>query len=312
MAEKIVTIFGGSGFLGRYIVKELAPTGMFINIAERYPEEALFLKTAGFVGQINLIPANVTSKESIKQAIKNSDIVINTVGVLYSKGKQDFKKLHTEAAGNIARVAKELGCAKFIHVSALGIDKAYYASTYAKTKLEGEKEILKHFPQATIIRPSVIFGKEDNFLNKFAAMATILPFLPLINEGKTRLQPVYVRDVAEAIATIIKDEKKKYNGKIVELGGPEVYSFKEVIKFILKTINRKKLLLPLPEAVAKLIGVISEIFMPKPVITRDLIKLLNYDNVVGDKNKLKFSDLNITPQSMKHIIPTYLKILFGK
>jgi NADH dehydrogenase len=312
MVQKIVTIFGGSGFLGRYIVRELAPTGIFINIAERYPEEALFLKTAGFVGQINLIPANVTSKESIKQAIKNSDTVINTVGVLYNKGNQNFRKLHTEAAGNIARIAKEVGCSKLIHISALGVDKAYYASKYAKTKVEGEKEVLKHFPQATIIRPSVMFGKEDNFLNKFAAIATILPFLPLINEGKTRLQPVYVGDVAEAIAAIVNDEQNKYKGKIVELGGPEVYSFKDILKFILKTINRKKLLLALPEVVANLIGFFSEVFMPKPVITRDQIKLLKFDNIVSDKTRLKFSDLNIVPQSMKYIVPSYLKILFGK
>jgi len=300
-----ITIFGGSGFIGSYVVRELAKTGAYIKIASRYPERSLFLKTAGDVGQIYLQAVDVNDPDSVKETIRNSDVVIDMVGILFEKGKRTFQKMNKDVAINIAESCKKEKVKQFIYFSALNVNHAHQ-SEYARSKFQAEQGIKKVLPKAVIVRPSVVFGADDNFFNFFAKFVSRFHFLPLINGGHTKFQPVYVGDIAKAIVKIIKNGDL-YQGKIFELAGKNVYSYKELMKFLLKTINKKVTMLSIPSFMAHYISFFIE-FLPQPLLTRDQVKLLKYDNVVHKEDKLMYlSTLDIVPKNLEKIVPLYLK-----
>lgn len=298
---RTVTIFGGSGFVGRYLVQKFAEKGDIIRVAVRNPVAAQFLKPLGDVGQITPVQVSLSSPESLEKVIQGSNVVINLVGILYEKGSQTFEKIHVEGARNIAKTASKLGVSTLFHMSALGASKDS-PSRYASSKARGEEMVLKYFPEATILRPSVIFGKEDGFLNRFAQMALLSPFLPLIGGGKTCFQPVYAGDVAECFlnASFLKDAR----GKTYEIGGPTIYSFKELMVYLLDTIHRQRILLPLPFSLAKAIGVIAQ-FLPTPPLTPDQVELLKTDSVVSPQ-ALNAGDLGVQPKALEVMAPLYL------
>lgn len=302
MDSKLVTIVGGTGFVGRYIVKLLAQQGYRIRIICRNPDAALHLKTAGSVGQIALVSGNLADPDSLFGKLDGSYAVINLVGVLFEAGRQSFTNLHAQGAEKLAKMAKSAGIPHFIHMSSLGIDKAK-GSQYARSKTLGERAVLAAFPEATILRPSVIFGAEDQFYNRFASMASLAPALPLIGGGKSKLQPVYVGDVAQAVAHCL--ERSDTQGKIYELGGPHIFTLRQILTYILRTIEKPRLLAPLPFGLASLVGTIGEL-MPRPPLTRDQVKLLKTDNVVSP-DALTFADLGIQPTSVEMVVPYYLK-----
>lgn len=298
---RTITIFGGSGFVGRYIVQKFAERGDQIRVAVRNPIAAQFLKPLGEVGQITPVQVSLSSPESLSAVIQGSDVVINLIGILFEKGLQTFEALHVEGAQNIAETATKLGIPALLHMSALGANKRS-TSRYAATKGRGEESVLKHFPEATLFRPSVIFGKEDAFLNRFAQMALISPFLPLIGGGKTRFQPVYVGDVAESFlnASLLKEAR----GKTYELGGPSIYTFKELMAYLLQNIHRKRILLALPFPIAKAIGFIAQ-FLPTPPLTPDQVELLKTDSVLSH-HLHTMEDLGLQPKPLEIIAPLYL------
>lgn len=303
MKNKLITVFGGTGFLGRYVIKELAKEGARIQVVSRHANEALFLKTTGSVGQISLISADITNKKDIKNIIKGSYAVIDLVGILANNGKQTFDIIHKEAAENLAKICKKLDIEKFIYVSALGVDQAVN-SKYAESKFNAEKSVLKEFPQSIIIRPGLIIGQEDNFFNRFAQIAQISPFLPIIGSGKTLFQPVYVADVAKAITKSLTS--KKFTGKIIELAGSKIYSFKELLELLLSVIRKKRYFINIPFSLAYIIGWLGE-FLPYSPFTLDQIKLLEHDNLIKEKKDiLYFKDLSIEPTNIESIIITYL------
>lgn len=302
MENKIITIIGGTGFIGRYLVKLLAKAGYTIHVIARDPEAALHLRTAGDVGQVVLSPGNLAKPESLHGKLEGSYAVINLVGILFERGNQNFSALHAQGAEKLAKMAQAAKVKRLIHLSSLGVDKAK-RSKYARTKALGEKAVIAACPEATIIRPGVIFGPEDNFFNQFARMATLLPALPSIGGGKTRFQPVYVGDVALAIMRVLEREDTK--GQIYELGGPNVYSFRELLEFICHTIHRKRWLLPLPFGIAGIFGALAEL-LPTPPLTRDQVQLLKYDNLVSGNTKT-LTDLGIHPTSVEMVVPAYLE-----
>jgi NADH dehydrogenase len=323
MGLRVVTVFGASGFIGRQLVRRLARDGAVIRAAVRDPDAALFLKTAGDQGQVVPIGADVTDPASVAAAVEEADAVVNLVGILSERGRRTFQRVHVDGAANVARAAADAGVARLVHMSALGADPESPAA-YGRTKAAGEQAVLEAFPEAAIIRPSVVFGPDDNFFNLFASIARIAPVLPvfgcppvprvklfddgrlvtvdLYGDGGTRFQPVYVGDVAEAILRALSDPAAK--GKTYELGGPRVYTFKEIMELLLKETGRKRLLVPVPFAVAKIEAWFLELW-PLPILTRDQVKLLTRDNVVTD-NALTLKDLGIEPTPADGILPTYL------
>ena len=303
-AEKIVSVFGGSGFLGSYVVKELAKTGCIIKVISRNPQKANFLKITGAVGQVSLISCNALKEEEVRKAIKGSDVVINLLGILYPKGGQSFDDIHVSAAGNIAKVAAARHVKKFIHVSALGVDRAANNSQYARSKIAGEKEVLKHFENAVIFRPSVIFGPEDNFINMLNCYAKFLPFIPLVGNGDTLLQPIYAVDLAKAIVASITANVSVTEGKTIEVAGPKQISMKQIVELILSITKRRRILLNLPFSLTKIQAMFLEL-LPNPPLTRDQVELLKYDNTLIGKNGLE--KFNITPTHFEPIIRTYLR-----
>ena len=301
MALRVVTVFGGAGFLGRHLVRRLAKRGWRVRIATRNPSDALFLKPAGAVGQIVPIFANIRDDHSVAAAVERADIVINLVGILYESGRQTFKAVHEEAAGRIAKAARQAGASRMIQISAIGAAPES-ASRYARTKAAGERAVLDAFPDATILRPSIVFGPDDGFFNLFASMSRVSPFLPLIGGGRTRFQPVYVGDVADAmLACLDRDDSK---GKTYELGGPTVYSFRELMELLLKTIGRERVLMPVPWSIAGLQAAVLGL-LPKPLLTRDQLTQLKSDNVVSD-GALTLADLGVEATAAEIILPTYL------
>jgi uncharacterized protein YbjT (DUF2867 family) len=298
---RVATVFGGSGFIGRHLIKRLAKTGTIIRVATRHPSSANFLRTNGAVGQIIPIAVNVNDEASVAAAVRDADIVINLIGILYESGVNTFRGTQGEAPGRIARAAKAAGAQRFVQISAIGAD-AGSSSEYARSKAAGEQAVLKAFPEATILRPSIVFGPEDNFFNRFAAMARIAPALPLIGGGHTKFQPVYVGDVAEAIMKAL--ENPAAQGKIYELGGPQVYSFKEIMELVLAETRRKRFLVPVPWSVAEFQGKILG-KLPKPLLTLDQVELLKRDNVVAP-GAATLNDLGVSPTAAEVIIPTYL------
>ncbi len=301
--NKIITVFGGSGFIGTYVVKELAKTGAKIKVIGQHATCASHLRTTGTVGQIALIDANLNNKETIDKLVSGSNIVINLVGILFEKKSAKFQDIHTKLAANIAECSATHNVERLIHISALGVDKAK-TSEYAKSKFAAEKEVLRLFPRATILRPSVVFGPEDSFINLFSWLSKISPILPLIGGGHTLFQPVYVGDVAKAVITCISSRVQKVCGKTFELGGPIQYSFKEILQLILQISARKRLLLPIPFFMAKFKAFFWE-FMPKPLLTRDQVELLKYNNILTKENGL--NTLGISPTPMDTTIAKYIK-----
>ena len=296
-----VTVFGGSGFIGRYVVQLLAQQGHRITVAVRRPAQAAFLQPLGNVGQITPVAASLLVEDSVKRALAGADLVINLVAVLYEKGRQTFAALHVEGADRVARAARAAGASDLVQVSALGAsDRA--SSDYARSKAAGEAAVRAAFPAAVVLRPSLVIGPEDDFFNRFAALARMLPALPLIDGGKTRFQPAWVGDVAAAIVQAGSDPHCR--GQTYELGGPRIYSFKELLQLTLKEIQRRRLLLPLPAGIANVQAMLLEL-LPKPPMTRDQIRLLQQDNVVSD-GALTFADLGLQPTAIESILPTYL------
>ena len=306
MTPSMVTVFGGSGFLGRHLVQRLAATGARVTVAVRNPESALFLKPMGDVGQITPVGADVRDGPAVAAAVQGADWVVNLVGILYETKRQSFSAIHAQGAERIAKAAKAAGAKRLVHVSAIGANR-HSSAAYARSKAAGEAAVAAAYPAATILRPSIIFGPEDDFFNRFAAMARVSVALPLFGGGETRFQPVYVGDVAAAVVKALTDEGTA--GTTYELGGPRVYSFRQLMTLILAEIGRKRILLPLPFFVADAMGaVLQSLPLPfgmAPPLTGDQAKLLRYDNVVsGDAPGL--ADLGIAPTACEIILPTYL------
>ena len=300
MEARQITIFGGSGFLGRYVVRALAKKGWRIKVATRRPNRAFFLRPMGQVGQIGFIKCDVADADQIAHAMAGSQAVVNLTGILFQRG-QTFQDVHVKGPEAIAREAARLGLRAMVHVSAIGADSES-DSRYAESKAEGEKRVREAFPAATIMRPSLLFGPEDQFFNRFAEMARFLPALPLIGGGRTLFQPVFVSDAAAAIVVALDDPSAP--GKTYELGGPTVYSFKQLMEIMLGVIDRKRLLVPLPFWIAFLKSIFLQL-MPKPLLTPDQVKLLRHDNIVSPTaHTLK--DLGITPTTVEAEVPAYL------
>ncbi|WP_316186455.1 MULTISPECIES: complex I NDUFA9 subunit family protein [unclassified Bradyrhizobium] len=303
--DTLVTVFGGSGFVGRNVVRALAKRDYRIRVAVRRPELAGHLQPLGRVGQIHAVQANLRYPDSVASALRDSHVAINLVGVLTESGAQTFEAVQAEGAATVAKAAAAAG-ARMVHVSAIGTD-AESASSYARAKAAGEAAVLAAVPEAVIMRPSVVFGPEDQFTNRFAGLARISPFLPLIGGGETKMQPVYVGDVATAVADAV--DGKAQPGATYELGGPEVLSFREILKIILDITDRDRALLPLPFGLAKLQAAILQ-FAPGPLkLTPDQVELLRHDNVVSEAAKaagLTLQGLGITPDSLEAVAPQYL------
>ena len=300
MDARQVTIFGGSGFLGRHTVRALARAGWRIKVAVRHPNRGFFLKPLGQVGQIALVKCDATDADDVARALEGSHAVVNLCGILYARG-QSFDEVHAIGAGNIAQAAANAGIETMVHVSAIGAD-ANSNSRYAQSKAEGEKRVRAALPAATILRPSIIFGPEDRFFNKFAGLARMLPFLPLIGGGKTLFQPVFVGNVAAAIAASL--EMPGARGRTYELGGPTIYSFRQMMQVILDVTGRKRLLLPVPFGIAMFKSFFLQM-APTPILTPDQVKLLKNDNVVAP-TAASLSDLGITPTTIEAELPAYL------
>lgn len=324
MPSRVVTVFGGAGFIGRHLIQRLAREGAIVRIGTRDSEAANYLKPLGEIGQIAPIPVDLTDPASIARAVAGADQVVNLVGILSKWGRSTFQSIHVDAARAIAEAAREAGVKQLVHVSAMGASKES-AAEYARTKAAGEEAVQEAFDGAVIVRPSAIFGPNDHFFNMFASMARFTPVMPVFGcplipqmklfgldtpidfefygDGGTRLQPVYVGDVADAIDTILKDPASA--GKTYELGGPKAYSFKAMMDMVLKESGRPRLLLPYPFGLAKFWAWFLE-FLPKPPLTRDQVELLKTDNVVsGDLPG--FEELGIKPVKAEAILPTYLR-----
>jgi uncharacterized protein YbjT (DUF2867 family) len=302
--DTLITVFGGSGFLGRHLVRALARRHYRIRVAVRRPDLAGFLQPLGRVGQIHAVQANVRHAGSVEAAVRDADAVINLVGILYERGRQRFDTVQAYGAEQVALAAANHG-ARMIQVSAVGADE-HSPSGYARAKAEGEKAVFAGKPDATIFRPSIMFGPEDDFFNKFAAMARIMPALPLIGGGLTKFQPVFVGDVAEAIARAVEGKTK--DGTVYELGGPEVRTFKELMQYVLDVTERSRLLIPLPFALAKFQAAFLQL-LPKPLLTPDQVELLKTDNIVSavaEAEGRTLSGLGIEPVAMESIVPSYL------
>lgn len=301
--QGLVTVFGGSGFVGRYVVRALAAKGWRVRVATRRPFRNPELTVMGAVGQIELAQANLRMDASVARAIEGAEAVVNLVGVLYEAGPQRFQSLHAMAAENLAKAAA--GVRRFVHISALGADETS-PSKYARTKAMGEAAVREALPAATIIRPSVVFGPEDNFFNKFAGMAAMSPALPLIGGGGTKFQPVYAGDVGAAVANALDLDSAQ--GKTFELGGPATYSFKEILELVLKETLHKRALVPLPFPIARVIGSAGDLLAMTPFpppLTSDQVELLKADNVVSP-GAPGLADLGVTPTALEGVISTYL------
>ncbi len=307
----LVTIYGGSGFVGGYIVRALAKTGCRMRIAVRRPDLAVHLQPLGGVGQIQPVQVNVRDAESVQAAARGANALINLVGILQESGRQKFATVQTEGARNVAAAAKAQGIDTVVHVSALGAD-AQSQSAYARSKAHGEEAVLEHAPKAVILRPSVVFGPEDEFFNRFAALARIslaswLPPLPLIGGGHTRFQPVYVGDVAQAAVAALEGRAKP--GTIYELGGPEVMTLREVFERVLRYTNRRRLMMPLPFALAKVQAWFLQL-LPNAPLTVDQVRLLQSDTVVSEEAKREGRTLEgfgIQPVAAEVVVPFYLE-----
>lgn len=303
MATRVITVFGGSGFIGRHLVQRLARRGWIIRVAVRRPDKALFLKPLGDVGQITPIAASLAHPRSVQAAVAGADAVVNLVGILYERGRQRFATVHAEGARLVAEAAKAAGVKRLVHMSALGVDR-YSPSEYARSKAAGEAAASIAFPAVTIVRPSVVFGPEDQLFNRFAALARISPVLPLVGGGNTRFQPVFVGDVADAIAEMLETDAAR--GRTYELGGPRVYTLREIMELTLQVTNRKRFLMPMPFWLASFQAAFLEL-LPVPPLTRDQVRLLQRDNLVTP-GMPGLAELGIVPTGPEAILPAYLEV----
>ncbi len=299
--RKVATVFGGSGFIGRYVVQRLARQGYVVRAAMRDPEAASALKTMGNVGQIVRLRAPVTSPEAVARAVDEAAVVVNLVGILAERHPGDFHLVMAEGAGNVAKAAATAGATRLVHVSAIGADPAS-PSGYGRAKAAGEAAVLAAFPTATILRPSIVFGAEDQFFNRFARLVQPLPFMPVIS-GATRFQPVYVGDVADAVIAAI--DRPDAAGRIFELGGPKVYTFRELLEWILRETHRKRSLIGLPHWLAWLQAGLME-RLPGRLLTLDQLRMLGRDNVVAPE-AAGLAALGIVPTPIDLVVPAYLR-----
>ena len=303
-SDTLVTVYGGSGFLGRHVVRALAKRNYLIRVAVRRPDLANHLQPLGRVGQIHAVQANLRHAPSVEAAARDAQVLVNLVGILFERGRQRFDSIQTFGAEQVALAANAHG-ARLVHVSAIGADE-HSPAHYARSKAAAERLVLSAQPSATIMRPSILFGPEDDFFNRFAALARMSPALPLIGGGHTRFQPVFVGDVATAIADAVNGKARA--GTIYELGGPEVRTFKELMQYVLATIERKRLLVPLPFFVARLQAMMLQ-YLPSPLLTPDQVELLRVDNVVSEAAKAEsrtLQGLGIAPEPIEAIVPSYL------
>ncbi len=304
-SSTLVTVFGGSGFVGRYVVQALANTGCRVRVAVRWPNDAIHLQPLGSVGQIHAVQANLRNEASVRRAAEGADGVINLVGILAQSGKQSFDTIQAKGAGLVAQAARDAGANALVHMSALGADRSS-RSAYARSKAEGEEAVSAAYPDATILRPSIIFGTEDAFFNRFASMARFTPLMPLIGGGKTRFQPVYVGDVAQAFIAGLDGRARP--GVHYELGGPTVYTFRELLDLIAQYTQRERPYFPIPFWLAKLQAVFLQM-LPNPMLTVDQVRLLQTDNVVSQEaiaEARTLKHLGIEPQAVETIVPRYL------
>ena len=299
--QKIIAIFGAGGFLGKHLVRQLTKLDYRLKIGTSNPYLKGYLKPLGNPGQIELIKTNIFNSDDIKNVLKNCDFVINLVGILFETKKQKFDHIHSHFPYLLSNLCNEFKIKNLVHVSALGV-KENHVSKYMKSKLLGEKNIQENFRNSVILRPSIVFGPEDKFFNTFASMAQISPFLPLVGKGKTKFAPIYCVDVAKAIAKAI--ELNNSNTKIYELGGPQNYTFKELMKILLDQIKKKRLLVPIPFPIAKLQSYLLQM-LPNPLLTPDQVEILKYNNIVtGDHPTLK--DLGISGRTLESVLPKYI------
>jgi len=304
--SNLVTIFGGSGFVGRYIVRRLAKAGWRVRVAVRRPNEAMFVRPYGVVGQVEPVLCNIRDDASVRAVTMGADAVVNCVGILAESGKQRFDAVQAEGAGRIARIAAELGVSRMVQVSAIGAD-AKSDSGYARSKAAGEAAVLRYMPGAVILRPSIVFGAEDQFFNRFAGLTRLGPVLPVIG-ANTRFQPVYVEDVAQAAVMGVSGHA---DGGVYELGGPDVHSFRDLMNEMLATIQRRRLVLNIPFPLARIMGATFDVLgkvsggLIAGPVTGDQVRNLRRDNVVGDSART-FADLGITPTAMESVLPEYL------
>ncbi len=323
MSKRIVTVFGGSGFLGRHVIQKLAREGALLRVALRRPELAGFLTSMGGVGQVTLMQANVRDDDSVARAIEGAGEVVNLAGIIYEKSRQSFTEVHALAPGRIGRAAAAAGVEKLVHVSAIGADAAA-ESAYARSKAAGEAALHEAYPQATVLRPGIMFGPEDDFFNKFAALARISPILPVffnirqrpkihleglypmpeIEAGTVRIQPVHVDDVAQAVGRVLAASSGESAGKTYELGGPNIYSFRELMELVAEQTQYRRILVPVPYIAADIMGRLAQ-FMPEPPFTADQAKMLRADNVVAE-GALTLDDLGIDASPAELILPTYM------
>ncbi|HEY3920286.1 MAG TPA: complex I NDUFA9 subunit family protein [Stellaceae bacterium] len=301
MDSRRLTILGASGFVGRYIVRDLAREGAVIAACCRHASSAGFLRPMGDVGQIGTFSADLADEQALAAVVAGADAVVNAVGILYERGKQRFDLVHCQAPARLAALAKSAGVKRFVHISALGAD-AHSSSTYGRSKAEGEATVRAAFPGATILQPALVFGPEDTFFNRFAAMARFAPGLPLIGGGATRFQPVYVGDVAAAVAVALARDDTE--GKTYELAGPAAFTLKQLFELILHVIGRKRLLLRVPFGLASIEAFFLE-WAPRPILTRDQVRMLRHDSV-ATPGAPGLADLGITPAALELILPSYL------
>ncbi len=299
--RSVATVFGGSGFIGRYIVKRLAKKGFVVRVAVRDPEGALFLKPMGAVGQVVPLYASLTNEPTVRRAVEGAALVVNAVGILAERRSGDFQRIHAEGAGLVGRLAAAASVERVVHLSAIGADP-HAASRYATSKGIGESVLREAFPGATILRPSLVFGPEDQLFNRFAAMARLLPFMPMIC-GDTNFQPVYVGDVADAVMAALA--RPDAAGAVYELGGPRVWSMRELLTYILHETGRNRRLVSIPMGLARLQAFFME-FVPGKPLTRDQLLMLQRDNVTsGEMPGLK--ELDIVPTPIELVVPSYLR-----
>lgn len=304
-SAKLVTVFGGSGFVGRHVVRALAKRGHRIRVAVRRPDLAGHLQPLGTVGQIHSIQANLRYRWSIERALEGADAAINLVGILTERGRQSFDAVQASGPRAIGEIASAAGIVNVVHVSALGADQPSTIG-YLQSKAEGEQGILEAAPNAVVMRPSIVFGPEDDFFNRFAAMARMSPVLPLIGGGNTRFQPVFAGDVGDAIARAIDGAAESRT--IYELGGPEIVTFRQCLELMLKVTRRRRVLIPLPWGFAKSLGRVAQ-NLPGAPLTADQVRMLQFDNVVSPgavSEGRTLEGLGIEPTGLEAVLPTYL------
>lgn len=296
-----ITVFGGSGFIGRHLVRRLAHQGWAVRVAVRSPDSAKFLKPFGEPGQIQPWRTDIRDDAAIAAAVAGADAVVNLVGILFESGRQRFDDLQATGPGRIAAAAQTAGVGRLVHISAIGADGQSPAA-YARSKAMGEAAVLAAFPTATILRPSIVIGPEDGFFNRFAAMAMVSPFLPLVGGGRTRFQPVTVNDVADAILAALT--RPDVQGRVYELGGPKIYSFRELLDLTLQVIGRRRCLLSIPMGLARLQGMVLQ-NLPNPPLTLDQVRMLEKDNIVA-ADALGLIELGIDASPIEPLLPAYM------